>query len=68
MNREVHVRIWERPEVRLLRATRRTNPSAAAAANGRNREGFRMPARRERLTQYKAGVGKPPKKEPAGKR
>jgi hypothetical protein len=23
MNREVHVRIWERPEVRVLRATRR---------------------------------------------
>jgi hypothetical protein len=23
MNREVHVRIWERPEVRILRATRR---------------------------------------------
>jgi len=22
MNREVHVRIWERPEVRILRATR----------------------------------------------
>jgi len=22
MNREVHVRIWERPEVRVLRATR----------------------------------------------
>jgi len=27
MNREVHVRIWERPEVRAPRATRhRTNP------------------------------------------
>src|SRR6266403_5479599 len=24
MNREVHVRIWERPEVRVLRATRHT--------------------------------------------
>src|SRR5262249_36787738 len=24
MNREVHVRFWERPEVRLLRATRQT--------------------------------------------
>ena len=25
MNREVHVRIWERPEVRVLRATRHFN-------------------------------------------
>src|SRR6266446_10640240 len=27
MNREVHVRIWERPEVRALRATRQTATS-----------------------------------------
>jgi hypothetical protein len=27
MNREVHVRIWERPEVRVLRATRQTEKS-----------------------------------------
>ena len=26
MNREVHVRIWERPEVRVLRATRQIQP------------------------------------------
>ena len=26
MNREVHVRIWERPEVRVLRATRQQRP------------------------------------------
>jgi len=26
MNREVHVRIWERPEVRVLRATRHFQP------------------------------------------
>jgi hypothetical protein len=33
----------------------------------RRREGFRMPAGRERSTQYKrAGVGKPPKNERAG--
>ena len=24
MNREVHVRFWERPEVKVLRATRQT--------------------------------------------
>jgi hypothetical protein len=29
MNREVHVRIWERPEVRLLRATRQEEPFPA---------------------------------------
>jgi hypothetical protein len=27
MNREVHVRIWERPEVRALRATRHSTKS-----------------------------------------
>jgi len=33
---------------------------------GRFREGFRMPARRERSSRYRAGVRKPPKNEPAG--
>jgi hypothetical protein len=28
MNREVHVRFWERPEVKALRATRQTRPSS----------------------------------------
>ena len=38
-------------------------------SEGGSREGFRMPAGRERSTQYKgAGVGKPPKNERAGKR
>jgi uncharacterized cupin superfamily protein len=32
------------------------------------RVGFRMPARRERWTRYRADVRKPPKNEPAGKR
>ena len=32
----------------------------------RLREGFRMPARRERWPGKKAGVRKPPKNEPAG--
>src|SRR6266568_8782662 len=27
MNREVHVRFWERPEVKLLRATRQNRPT-----------------------------------------
>ena len=27
MNREVHVRIWESPEVKFLRATRPSRPS-----------------------------------------
>ena len=41
----------------------------ARSTNGRLREGFRMPARRERSIQYRgAGVGKPPKNEPAGSR
>jgi hypothetical protein len=34
MNREVHVRFWESPEVKVLRATRhqrRIEPDAAAA-------------------------------------
>jgi hypothetical protein len=29
VNREVHARFWERPEVRFLRATRQTRPSRA---------------------------------------
>jgi hypothetical protein len=29
MNREVHVRFWESPEVKVLRATRQKRPSAA---------------------------------------
>jgi hypothetical protein len=29
MNREVHVRFWESPEVKVLRATRQTLPSQA---------------------------------------
>jgi hypothetical protein len=36
--------------------------------NGRCREGFRMPAGREQWTRYRAGVRKPPMKEPAGER
>jgi len=32
MNREVHVRFWERTEVKLLRATRQSRPNCAAGA------------------------------------
>src|SRR6516162_8909248 len=35
MNREVHVRIWERPEVRVLRATRHEDAFPRPRANGR---------------------------------
>jgi hypothetical protein len=35
-------------------------------ANGRNREGFRMPAGRDLSGGRGAGVRKPPRKEPAG--
>ena len=34
MNREVHVRIWERPEVRVLRATRQLLPNVARSDIG----------------------------------
>jgi hypothetical protein len=38
MNREVHVRFWESPEVKVLRATRPTRPAShyeiAAAIRG----------------------------------
>ena len=33
MNREVHVRFWESPEVKVLRATRHSAPSTFATAN-----------------------------------
>ena len=33
MNREVHVRIWERPEVRALRATRHQRSLARGRAS-----------------------------------
>jgi len=36
MNREVHVRIWERPEVRVLRATRRVSRAPQELAAARN--------------------------------
>src|SRR6516165_9422953 len=35
MNREVHVRIWERPEVRVLWATRQEDPFAPSGLSGR---------------------------------
>jgi len=35
MNREVHVRIWERPEVRVLRATRHFDPFPPPRLNDR---------------------------------
>jgi hypothetical protein len=40
MNREVHVRFWESPEVKVLRATRQTEPPSfvAAAAARINKE------------------------------
>jgi len=37
MNREVHVRIWERPEVRVLRATRHEEGLLPRQMNGRCR-------------------------------
>jgi hypothetical protein len=37
MNREVHVRIWERPEVRILRATRHQQRFPSPNLNGRCR-------------------------------
>jgi len=35
MNREVHVRIWERLEVRVLRATRQLEPLALSRLRDR---------------------------------
>jgi len=35
MNREVHVRIWERPEVRVLWATRQEDQFTLSSVNGR---------------------------------
>ena len=32
MNREVHVRFWESPEVKVLRATRQSRPKLAVPA------------------------------------
>jgi hypothetical protein len=37
MNREVHVRIWERPEVRILRATRHEDKFPSRRLNARSR-------------------------------
>ena len=54
MNREVHVRIWERPEVRILRATRRLEPVDRVRAIGRNL----------RILPVPAGPGKRPFAEP----
>src|SRR5271166_2179910 len=57
------------PANRLVqRMTAPIEPSQLLTTNDRFREGFRMPAPRERSTGYRAGVRKPPKKEPAGKR
>ncbi len=36
MNREVHVRFWERPEVRFLRATRRVSRASPVQTVVRN--------------------------------
>jgi hypothetical protein len=36
MNREVHVRIWERPEVRVFRATRHECQFAPPRLSGRS--------------------------------
>jgi hypothetical protein len=41
-------------------------PFATAAANGRDGEGFRMPASGDLSARTGAGVRKPPRKEPAG--
>ena len=44
-------------------------PTDRRCANGGNREGFRMPAPARAIDLVQgAGVGKPPMKEPAGKR
>src|SRR5215471_332721 len=40
VTRERHARFWERPEVKFLRATRRTRLSPAVPANGRNRREY----------------------------
>ena len=37
MNREVHVRFWESPEVKVLRATRHSLPGRAASKPGDDR-------------------------------
>ena len=34
MNREVHVRFWESPEVKVLRATRPTQPTRSVRYHG----------------------------------
>jgi uncharacterized protein (DUF924 family) len=49
MNREVHVRIWERPEVRVLRATRQSDRWYAKD------EAFDAEIRRRFLPTYEAG-------------
>ena len=36
MNREVHVRFWESPEVKVLRATRQNEPSHSFRRRGRS--------------------------------
>jgi hypothetical protein len=38
MNREVHVRFWESPEVKVLRATRQSRPSKASSEFGHVRD------------------------------
>jgi len=52
MNREVHVRIWESPEVKFLRATRPTATLAVHCGNGFD-AGF-SPYQSTRLSRYNA--------------
>ncbi len=63
MNREVHVRFWESPEVKVLRATRheqriRTNASAAGrpqtADPASGQGGFRLATRDRALSNGRA--------------
>jgi hypothetical protein len=61
MNREVHVRFWESPEVKVLRATRQK----LYLSSVRLCEGFRMPAHDDGATLSGAGVRKPSREETA---
>src|SRR5258708_13232687 len=79
MNREVHVRIWQRPEVRVLRATRqprRFPMSAPSPVSGQSRKLAAItdipcpppPARRRlatvTLTHANGRLRKPPRTRP----
>lgn len=60
MNREVHVRFWESPEVKVLRATRQLRPGRASSKCGHVRDAPKaeIVSKQERLHNGLRSLGK----------